>query len=90
MKMIELKQRKHWDIYCVSFHDLLMAGAILQAAGYRWECVETQLSGGEVVCQTIRVFSGKKKAKKMQEFLVMLSNMGVLRGAISMEVYPHK
>lgn len=89
MKKIELKPRKYWDIYCKDIHDLLTVGAILQAAGYKWECVETTLSGGESVCQTLRVYSGKKKAKEMQRFLRGVSGM-ILNGPMSIEVYPHR
>lgn len=90
MKKINLKARKHWDIYAASNIDLLPIGAVLSASGTDWFCVETQTPDGYSICNTIRVVCGKKKAAKLQKLIDGMHEVGVLKGAISYEVYPHR
>ena len=85
----ELKNRKYWDV-SASYGDLLVIGGVLSASGTDWDGVKTMLSGGEEVCCAIRVYSGKRRARKLQALLSGMSEVGCFKGAISYEVYPHR
>ena len=90
MKKINLKAKKYWDIQAVCNQDLLAIGAVLSASGTNWDGVETQLETGEVIVNTIRVWSNKKTAAKLQSLISGMSEVGIFKGSVSMEVYPHR
>lgn len=89
MKKIELKGKKHWDV-TARVSDLLVVGAVLSASGTDWDFVETTLSRGESVVTSIRVYSGKRKAAKLQHLLNGMSEVGCFEGCIAYEMYPHR
>lgn len=88
--MKNLKAKKHWDIYAISNGDLLIIGAVLSAAGTDWDVVNTTLSNGERVHQSIRVFCGKRRSKKLQDLLAGMAEVGCFKGVVSYETYPHR
>lgn len=89
MKKIELKGKKHWDI-TARLSDLLVVGAVLSASGTDWDIVEATMSGGETVVTSIHVYSGKRRAAKLQRLLSGMSEVGCFDGCIAYEMYPHR
>ena len=81
MKKIQLRSKKYWKVDCVSSPDILVVGAVISAAGLDWEADGYS---------SIRIYSGKKKARQLQSLISGMSEVGVLKGSISMEVTPHR